>query len=362
MRREHLFAAFFFAVFAFLLYQFYRVLSFFVGPLSWAALLALVFYPLHEHLSRWLRKREGLAAFLLTTAVILIVIVPTIYLSALVSTQSVELYHTVNDFVRSGRLTEVVERARASSLGRLWESAMPTLRTWNIDLPGLALKASNSVSAFLVAQAPAAAANVLRFVANFFLTTFALFFFFRDGARMVRGVRELIPMEPQHKDAILLRIYDTLSAVVQGTLVTAFVQGVLAAIGFWIVDVRFAVLLGGATAFLSLLPFAGPVVWLSVVVLLVFEAAYGRALLLLAWGTLIVSTADNVLRPLIIGNRTRIPTVFLFFGILGGLQAYGFLGIFLGPALIAILVAFVRIYREQYAVPPQPTLETAGDK
>lgn len=357
MRREHLFAAFFFAVFVFLLYQFYRILSFFVGPISWATLLALVFYPLHRQLTHLLRRREGLAAFLLTTAVILIVIVPTIYLSALVSTQSVELYHTVNDFVRSGRLTEVVEQVRASRIGRFWQSVMPTLQTWNIDLPGLALKASNAVSAFLVAQAPAAAANVLRFVANFFLTTFALFFCFRDGAKMVRGLRELIPMEPQHKDAILMRIYETLSAVVQGALVTAFVQGVLAGIGFWIVGVRFAVLLGGATAFFSLLPFAGPLIWLSVVVYLAFETAYWKAFFMLAWGTLIVSTADNVLRPLIIGNRTQIPTVFLFFGILGGLQAYGFLGVFLGPALIAILVAFVRIYREQYAVPPEPAVE-----
>jgi predicted PurR-regulated permease PerM len=362
MRREHLFAAFFFAVFAFLLYQFYRILYFFVGPLSWATLLALVSYPLHEHLTRWLRKRDGLAAFLLTTAVILIVIVPTIYLSALVSTQSVELYHTVNDFVRSGRLTETVEQIRASRAGRLWQGAMPTLQHWNVDLPALALKTSNAISSFLVAQAPAAAANVLRFVTNFFLTTFALFFCFRDGAKMVRGLRELIPMEPQHKDAILKRIYDTLSAVMQGTLVTAFVQGVLAGIGFWVVGVPFATLLGGATGFFSLLPFAGPLIWLSVVIYLVFGAAYGKAVLLLVWGTLIVSSADNFLRPLIIGNRTKIPTVFLFFGILGGLQAYGFLGIFLGPALIAILVAFVRIYQEQYATGSETIVPLTPDE
>lgn len=362
MRREHLFAAFFFAVFAFLLYQFYRLLSFFVGPISWAALLALVFYPLQERLTGWLRSREGLAAFLLTTAVILIVIVPTIYLSALVSTQSVELYHTLNEFVRSGRLTEALEQIRASRLGLLWQSVMPLLQNWHVDLPALAVKASNGVSSFLVAQAPAAAANVLRFVTNFFLTTFVLFFCFRDGARMVRGLRDLIPMEPKHKDAILDRLYDTLSAVVQGTLLTAFVQGILAGIGFWIVGVPFATLLGGATGFFSLLPFAGPVVWLSVVIYLLIGAAYAKALVLLLWGTLLVSSADNFLRPLIIGNRTQIPTVFLFFAILGGLQAYGFLGIFLGPVLIAILVAFVRIYREQYAIAPEPVLQAESDK
>jgi predicted PurR-regulated permease PerM len=161
-------------------------------------------------------------------------------------------------------------------------------------------------------------------------------------------------MESEHKDAILARFYDTVSAVVQGTLVTAAVQGLLAGIGIAIVGVPFAILLGVATSFVSLLPFGGPVIWISVVVYLLFNEAYGRAVILLVWGVVVVSSADNVIRPLIIGGRTRIPTVFLFFGILGGLQAYGFLGIFLGPALIAILVAFIRIYREEYAAVPYP--------
>jgi len=157
-------------------------------------------------------------------------------------------------------------------------------------------------------------------------------------------------MEPQHKDAILARLYDTLLAVVQGTLVTAVAQGCLAAIGFWFLGVPFALLLGCAAAFLSLLPMGAPVVWMSVVAYFIAEAEYGRAVILLSYGIVIISGVDNFIRPLVIGGRTQIPTVFLFFGILGGLQAYGMLGIFLGPVLIAILVAFIRIYREQYAM------------
>lgn len=349
MRREHLFAAFFFVVFGFLLYQFYRILSPFVGPLSWAALLALIFHPLQNRLAALLRGRNGLAAFLLTTAVILIVIVPMIYLSAVLASESATLYDDVRAFIESGQLSSWIDEARASRPGRLWESWAPRLATWELDLPALALKTSNVVSAFLVAQAPAAAANVLHFVANFFFTNFALFFFFRDGERMVRGLRELIPMEPEYKNAVLHRFYDTLSAVVQGSLVTAVVQGVLAGIGFWALGVPFAILLGVASSFVSLLPFGGPIVWVSVVLYLLAIAEYGRALILLGWGVLAISSADNVIRPLIIGGRTQIPTVLLFFGILGGLQAYGFLGVFLGPVLIATLVAFVRIYREEYA-------------
>ena len=349
MRREHLFAAFFFVVFAFLLYQFYRILSPFVGPLSWAALLALIFHPLQSRLSLFLGGRDGLAAFVLTTAVILIVIVPMIYLSAVLASQSAALYEDVRDSIESGQFTTWIADARASRLGRIWESWAPRLATWEIDLPALALKASNVVSAFLVAQAPAAAANLLHFVANFFFTTFALFFFFRDGESMLQAVRQLIPMELEHKNVVLQRFYDTLSAVVQGSLVTAIVQGFLAGLGFWVLGVPFAILLGVASSFVSLLPFGGPIVWVGVVLYLLAISEYGRAMILLAWGVLAISSADNVIRPLIIGGRTQIPTVLLFFGILGGLQAYGFLGVFLGPVMIATLVAFVRIYREDYS-------------
>jgi predicted PurR-regulated permease PerM len=349
MSREHLFAAFFFIVFIFLLYQFYRMFSFFAGPITWAALLAILFYPLQERLSVTLRGRRGLAAFLLTTAVIVIVMVPTVYLSALLASESVDFYHKANELIQSGRVTEMLHQLRASRLGQLWEMVLPRLESWHVDLASHALKLSNVISAFLVAQAPAAAANVLRFIANFFFTTFALFFFFRDGSRMVTGLRDLIPMERAHKDAILRRVYDTISAVVQGTLLTGATQGSLAGLGYWILGVPFAILLGGATAFFSLLPMGGPIVWFSVVLYLAAVAEYGHALLLFLWGLLIVSSADNVIRPIVIGGRTQIPTVYLFFGILGGLQAYGFLGIFLAPALIALLVAFLRIYTEEYA-------------
>jgi predicted PurR-regulated permease PerM len=354
MRREHLFAAFFFLVLAYLLYQFYLILHYFVGPLTWAALLALIFQPLQRWLTQLLRDRDGLAAFLLTTTVILVVIVPTIYLTVVLATQSADLYQEVKSFVEAGRVSALQDQLRASVFGRLWERLAPAFAAARIDLPALTLKTTNVVSVFLVSQAPQAAANVVRFVANIFFTTFALFFFFRDGERMVGAFRDLIPMEPEHKDAVLRRLYDTVSAVVQGNLVTAAVQGLLAGIGIAIVGVPFAILLGVATSFVSLLPFGGPLVWVSVAIYLLIGGEYARAAILVAWGVIVVSSADNVIRPLIIGGRTQIPTVFLFFGILGGLQAYGFLGIFLGPALIAILVAFLRIYREEYATAAGP--------
>jgi predicted PurR-regulated permease PerM len=349
MRREQVFAAFFVLAFSFLLYQFYQILSEFAGPLSYAALLAFVFYPLYRHLRGLLDGREGLAAGLMTTAVILLVIVPTFYLFALITRESVSLYEDVSQFVASGRTHEIMDRIRASRPGQWWTALGPSLDELKIDLPAFALRASQTVSGFLVAQAPAAAANVLRGVVSFFFTVFALFFFFRDGERMLGGLRDLIPMESADKDAVIGRFSATLSAVVLGSVLTGAAQGILGGIAYWALGVPFAVLLAGATALLSLVPFGGPMVWIGVVIYFVIGEDYWRAAIMAAWGILVIGTADNFIRPLVIGGRTQISTVFLFFGILGGLQAYGFIGMFLGPAVIAILIAFARIFREQYA-------------
>ena len=112
---------------------------------------------------------------------------------------------------------------------------------------------------------------------------------------------------------------------------------------------------------MSLLPVGGPVVWIGVVIYFAIIGDYVRAAIMAAWGILVIGSADNVIRPMVIGGRTQIPTVLLFFGILGGLQAYGFLGMFLGPAVIAILVAFARIYREEYGGDAPDGGPLAGD-
>jgi predicted PurR-regulated permease PerM len=362
MRREQLFAPFFFVAFVYLLYQFYLILHDFLGPLSYAALLAFIFYPVHRRLRGLLNGRDTLAASAMTAAVILLVVVPAFYLLTLITTQSVALYQGVTEFVNSGRLHDFMEQMRQSRPGQLWTQLGPSLDALKIDLPEFAVRASQTVSAFLVAQAPAAAANVFRGVLSFLFTAFALFFFFRDGERMVGAAIDLIPMEAGNKTVVVARFSETLSAVVLGSAATAAAQGILGGVAYWALGVPFAILVAGATAFFSLLPYGGPVVWLGVAAYLFIVGEYGRGIIMLAWGTIVISTADNVIRPLVIGGRTEIPTVLLFFGILGGLQVYGFIGLFLGPAVIAILIAFARIYREQYAGGAEPVVIVERDR
>jgi len=350
MSREQVFAAFFFAVFLFLLYQLYLLFSGYLAPLAWASLLAIVFYPLQVRLVRWLRGRQSLAAFLLTTAVIGGVIIPTLIVVALVASESVLLYERVTAFVASGGIGRLQEWLGNSVLRELWEWLAPLAATWKIDLASIGVKTTNAVSAFLVSQATGIAKNIAGFLVDFFLCTVALFFLLRDGERMLAAFKEILPMEREHREMVLERFADTLTAVVQGTLLTALAQGLLAGLGYVVLGVPFAVFLGCATALLALIPMGTPVAWGAVAMYLFATGETARGVIQLLWGTFVISTVDNFIRPLVIGGRTRIPTIVLFFAILGGLQVYGFLGLFLAPAVIALLVAFARIYREQYGL------------
>lgn len=350
MTRQQLFAAFFFAVFLFLLFQLYSLFALFLVPLIWTVILVLTFYPLYTVVLRLLQGRRTLASLLMTLLVLLLVAVPVFLFSGILATEVLAFYQRIREAAQSGELQQFLAGWRDTALGRLWDNWGPRIEAFEIDLPALALRGANAVSQFIVGQATGIARNLFVFLFDFLVMSFSLFFLFRDGEEFYHTLRDLIPMEPMHKEAVFYRLYETVSAVVQGMVVTAVAQGVLAGLGFWAVGMPFSFFLACASAFFSLLPLGGAAaVWVPCVLYLGLSGDWLHALILLVYGVLIVSGVDNILKPLIIGGRTKLPTLFLFFGILGGLQAYGFLGIFLGPVVLATIMAFVKIYKEEYA-------------
>ena len=340
---------FFFAAFLFLLYQLYLVLAGFLAPIIWAAILAMLFFPLYTIVLRWCDGRETLAALTLTVVVTLIIVLPTISLSSVITRESASLYARLSEWVSSGELNESIARLRGSRVGRLFERF---LQGYEIDWGAVARTSMDTAGGLVVAQVTSVARNVAVFLFDFTIMLFTLFFLFRDGHRMYRRLHDLIPLDARDKDAIFTGLYETLSAATQGMVATAVAQGLLTWVALWALGLPYTAFLGVLAGFLSLIPFVGAAgVWVPCTIYLFASGDVVRAIILLAYGSLVISMVDNVLRPLLIGGQTRLPTLFLFFGILGGVQVYGVLGIFLGPVLLAIVVAFVRIYQEQFAVP-----------
>lgn len=352
--RERLFVAFFFVTLGLLLYQLFLFLTPFVRPLAWAAILSLTFYPLTAWLVHAFRGSRAVAASVLVVAVLTVAVIPSILLGSLLVSEAAGAYERVRELVSSGDLNRLIDQVRTSRPGLLLgRVAAPVIDSLNIDVSQVLLGATSYVSTQIASQTGALARNVLETLVSGSLMLLALFFFFRDGDRMSAVILDLLPMDEEHKHEVFSRVYDTLTAVVQSMVVLAVAQGVLGGFGYWAIGaLPFSVFLGFLTGVASFLPpFGAAFVWMPATIYLLVTGHILRGVFMVLWGLLAVSMVDNIIRPLFIGGRARLPTFLLLFTILGGMSVYGFLGVFLGPVILAALLSFIDIYRELYATP-----------
>jgi predicted PurR-regulated permease PerM len=231
----------------------------------------------------------------------------------------------------------------------LWSLISFRLMDLKINWKEALLQGAQVSSGFVVLQVRGIAQNVVLFTLNFVIVLVTLFFFLRDGAEFCYRIRRLLPMDHEHQERLFQNIVDAIYAVVHGSLVVAMVQGLLAGLAYWVLGVPFSVLWGVVTGFTALLPVGGStLVSVPVCIYLFLEGQTIKAVALLVWSFGIVGTVDNILKPLLIGNRLGLPVLFLFFGILGGLALFGALGIILGPVLFALLRVLLDLYIEEY--------------
>jgi predicted PurR-regulated permease PerM len=230
-----------------------------------------------------------------------------------------------------------------------WDLVAFRLIDFNINWKEMLVQGAQNSSKFVVERVTGIAQNVLLFTANFVIALITLFFLLRDGKEFVRRVQLLLPMDRDHQQRLFKNIVDAVLAVVHGSIVVGMVQGLLAGLAYYFLGVPFAVLWGVVTGFAGLLPVGGStLVTIPATIYLFLQGEIVRSLVLLGWSLGIVGTVDNVLKPLIIGNRLGLPVLLLFFGILGGLALFGALGIVLGPVIFALLRALLDLYSQEY--------------
>lgn len=354
--KKTVFRAFFFGACLLLLWQLLRLLSPFFTALLVAVTLTLIFYPVHAALRRRMPNRPNLTAGLSTAILLLIVILPVSLFIWILIQQSANLSPFAMEKLRMWREAPSLETLLPAPLARVAVRLQASFGAWNVDIQDIFMKNVDELGARLSGMGTKIVKNVFLVFFNIFVTGFSLFFLFRDGENIARRITDLVPMESAHKEHILARLGQTLSAVVRGVFLTAAAQGLLAGLGYAACGIRFAIVLGFATAFTAPIPFVGaPAVWLPVSLYLILTGSQAKGFLLMAWGLLIVSTVDNFMRPILIGEKAKLPIFLLFFGMLGGLQVYGPVGLLTGPLLIACAMSFAKIYREQMAAGPGRT-------
>lgn len=343
---------FFLALFLALLYQFYRIFSPFLEPALWAGVFCLVFYSMHRRflkICQGLPQREALASLASTGVIVAVIVVPLIFILWSLAQEAAALYPVAHQWLIKARAEGFSRDILPQSLLPYLERLKNLLGPLDADLQQSFLKLLGKLSQAAASLGAQTAKNLLGALFNLLVFVLSLFFLFKEGPGWVQETVGLLPMEERHKQAILRRLEETLLAVIRGLLVTAAVQGLLAWAGYWISGVPFPVFFGFLTAFMALIPFLGAAaVWAPLAAFLFLKGEPGMGLFLALWGFFAVSLVDNFMKPVLIGSGAKLPFVLLFFGILGGLKAYGISGILLGPVLIACALAFVKIYREEF--------------
>lgn len=359
MTRRQLFSFTFFSIVLVLTWQLGVILSPFFYPIMWAVILAVTFYPLNQRLLDVLRDRRQLGASIMTVTVMAIAVLPAIYLIFLGINEAVQAYETAAQWFREGRLRELGHSiSQLPVIGSVTQEVFGRLILSNSgQLESSVLEGGKVISSFLLSQGADLARNAFLFVTDFLVMVFTLFFLFRDGDRFYQGLYAAIPLDPIHKTKIFERMNGTISAVMQGTLLTALAQGTVAGLAYWALGVRFSIFLGALSAMLSLLPFGGTsLVWIPVALYLFVTGSILKGCIMIGIGAGLVGLMDNLLQPFLIGNKARLPMLFLFFASLGGLASFGLLGLFLGPIILAVLLETFRIYQDEFQDHPSDLL------
>jgi len=346
--------AFFYTLLVVILYGAFLILTPFLTAIAWAVILAILVYPLYLWLLGMMRGRATLAALTVIAMIILIVIAPGIELVRFLTEEAILLVQSVRSLMDEDGKQGWLAKPWVQVVVGWWDLVAFYLTGFNINInwKELLVQGAQNSSKFLVERVTGIAQNVLLFTVNVLIALITLFFLLRDGKEFFSRLQRLLPMDQEHQQRLFKNIVDAVLAVVHGSLVVGMVQGLLAGLAYHFLGVPFAVLWGVVTGFAALLPVGGStLVSIPATLYLFLQGETLRAIVLLVWSLGIVGSVDNILKPLIIGNRLGLPVLFLFFGILGGLALFGALGIVLGPVIFALLRALLDLYSREYRQP-----------
>jgi predicted PurR-regulated permease PerM len=292
----------------------------FLGAITWALTLGILFLPLHVRIEKAVRHRN-IAALLSTALVAVVIVVPAVFVVQRLITEAATGLQSLQARVESGELQALLDS----------HPALAPFGTWidrQFDLPSMLAAVAtwlSNIGAIFVKGSLLQAIEV-------FITFYLLFYVLRDRRAAKSVITAWLPLTPAETGQLLGRVAETIHATVYGTLAVAAVQGTLGGLMFWALGLPTPLLWGLVMGLLSIVPVLGAfIVWIPAAVLLVLDGSWVRALILAVWGGIVVGGIDNLLRPMFVGNRLRLHTIPAFISIIGGLLLFGAPGFILGP-------------------------------
>jgi predicted PurR-regulated permease PerM len=307
----------------------------FVAVLAWAAVLVIIFYPIHKRLVRVITT-PSLCAALSSLLVIIVILVPF----ALVAVAVINELRGTADYVQTN--LPVLLNPNASVIGRAitWvENQAGVTHAQSQQILGNTLRAAGGT---LATQTLGIVGGAIGLIVQAFFVIITMYYLFRDSEQILGAIRNSLPLEDQQSEDIFRRTREVIEASVHGVITVAMVQGALGGLAFWVFGLPSALLWGVFMALVAILPMAGAwLVWIPAAVYLLATGHWVKAIALVVWGALVVGTIDNFLQPRLVGKRAHMHELLVFFSVLGGLTLFGVLGIILGPVVLAIAMALL---------------------
>jgi predicted PurR-regulated permease PerM len=349
MKREHIALILFIVLIAIASYLFYAIFRPFLPSIIWGAVLAGIFYPLNALLKRK-RLRDNLRAAIMCVIAVTVLVVPAVFLTIGLIGEAADSLPKLREAIDKGQLDFLLKPHAYGWNQKIKDFLGAYVDTSNFDIESLIVDNVQRLSTFLLQEFSNLIGNFSLAVVSFAFAVLSMFFFFRDGDRLAVRLKDLLPMREELKENLTTRLKEVIEASIYGQVLVAGLQGLLGGVIFWAVGLPSPIFWGSVMAMLSLIPIVGPyLVYLPAGVILIISGSWVRGVIVLILGIIVVSQSDNLLRPMIVSSRTKIPTLLLFFSILGGIKLFGLLGIILGPVVASIILALIEVYRPRKA-------------
>jgi len=313
------------------------------GAILWGVVAAIVFAPLYRRLLTATGQRAGTAATITVGLVILLVIVPLMLVTSSLVIEATGLYNSV----QAGRLDVNLYLKNVGDMLPDWVKEL--LERWELsNLSAVRERLSQLFSQFLqvlLSRAINIGQSTLEFIVGLGVMLYLTFFLLRDGSGLTRRIKEAIPLRPSQRDELLQKFAIVVRATVKGSILVAMLQGALGGLVFWLLDLHAPVLWAVVMAFFALVPAVGAsIIWLPVALYLLASGAVWKAVILVAFGVLVIGLVDNLLRPILVGKSTRMPDYVVLISTLGGISVAGLNGFVIGPTIAAMFIAVWDIF------------------
>lgn len=314
----------------------------FFYPIFWAAVLAIMFYPVYLYLERFI-KIPSLSAVITLLMVIALVFIPLFVIGVLLINESALLYSRLAESNLFGNVQNLT-----TNLNHL-PYIGPYIDTAGLEGSTYATNAAKSISLFLFNNIKDITQNSIQFILLFFVMIYTLFFFLKDGKRMLSRLMHLCPLGDVYEEMLYKRFTSTARATLKGTIIIGIIQGTLGGILFALTGIEGALIWGILMILLSLIPGIGSaIIWLPAGIIMLALGNIWQGITILAVGIFVISLIDNIMRPALVGKDTQMHPILILFSTLGGIALFGISGFIIGPVITALFLAVVSIYEHYY--------------